>query len=47
MEDQQQPVPAVVFEVVETAFRVRQCEWHRRITNECARLAHRPFNDQS
>lgn len=36
MEDQQQPVSAVVFEVVETAFRIRQREWHRGITNECA-----------
>ena len=36
MEDQQQPVPPIVFEVMETAFRICQCEGHRGITNECA-----------
>ena len=36
MEDQQQPVPAVVFEVVESAFPVRQRERHRGITDVCA-----------
>ena len=36
MEDQQQPVPAVVLEAVEKAFRIRQREWHRGITDACA-----------
>ena len=36
MEDQQQPVPVVVIEVVETTLRIRQCKWHRRITNAYA-----------
>jgi len=39
MEDQQQPVPAVVFEAVEATFRIRQREWHSGTTNE------RPLHD--
>ena len=52
MEDQQQPVPAVVAEVVESAFPVRQRKWHGGIADVCAHedsslRDHRPFNDQS
>ena len=36
MEHQQQPVPSVVFEAVETAFLVWQYEWHRGTTDERA-----------
>ena len=33
MEDQQEPVPAVIVEVVEPTFRIRQRKRHRRITD--------------
>ena len=53
VEDQQEPVPAVIVAVVEATFRIRQRKRHRRITDMCAHedsssytRDHRPFNDQ-